>query len=205
MGAHAHARANVHRSAYHRRRHHLLRRPAQPHHGTRHRLRPLAALATRIVSLGNKRIQKSKRPGSSLCMSLRAVRLLDSPYLNITITSAYNVSDSMSATPMIKTMRIGPLAPGLRAIPSQAEAVALPWPMPQPSAATPKPNAAATSTRSTPGDTAPVVCANVTGTSTNTAARATANHSTFIAISVSPLYECAIRGWFPDTERPGSR
>src|SRR5215469_6499845 len=103
---------------------------------------------------------------------------------------------------MMNTIRIGPPAPGFRAVPSHAEAVALPWPMPQPSAASPNPTEAAAPTQSVPA-AAPVVCANAAGATTRAVANALKNHRTFFVI-LSPLYEFAVRRWFPDTEQPGS-
>src|SRR5579871_2448731 len=47
------------------------------------------------------------------------------------ITNVYNASDSISAKPRIRAKRIASLAPGLRAMPSQAAAVALACANPQ--------------------------------------------------------------------------
>lgn len=89
----------------------------------------------------------------------------------------------MSATPMMNALRIGPAAPGLRAVLSHAAAVALPCPKPPPAAAMPSASAAAKATQSVAlGAVAPEACANVAGARTSTVVRPVKNHITFFVI-----------------------
>src|SRR3954447_182455 len=69
-------------------------------------------------------------------------------------------SDSMSARPMIIDRRIAPAAPGLRAIPSHAAAIALACPMAPAAAAIPRTNAAEMAPHFTPPVPAAASCAN---------------------------------------------
>src|ERR1041385_1483483 len=69
-------------------------------------------------------------------------------------------SDSMRARPMIIDRRIAPAAPGLRAMPSPAAAIAFDWPIAPAAAAMPRTNAAETTPHCTPPPVAGA-CANV--------------------------------------------
>ena len=103
-------------------------------------------------------------------------------YLIKTISKAYSVSDSISATPIMKVMRMAPPAPGFRAMPSQADAVAIPWPIPQAAAVIPRAIAAATVIQFVVLAAAPEVCANVTGASINIPITAKTNQAAFFTI-----------------------
>ncbi len=71
--------------------------------------------------------RKTKTPRRSLVANTGARNsTVNGCYLIRTMTSAYSVSDSISATPMMNAIRTAPPAPGLRAVPSQAAAVASP-------------------------------------------------------------------------------
>lgn len=83
-----------------------------------------------LLARGVETVHQEKGPGS-LCgdpglRELKCFAPLSRDYLIRTMTSAYSVSDSISATPMMKAIRTAPPAPGLRAVPSQAAAVASP-------------------------------------------------------------------------------
>jgi len=148
MGADSHARSDVHRPAHHRQRHNLSWHPAQPANGMGYCVGQIAALAG-IQALRptlRRKLSSMYMPSHPLRLAFctpkkqkaRKLALREPParkpaepsdYLKSSIRTTANIysdSDSINTSPRIKEIRSGPAAPGLRAIPSQAEAVAFP-------------------------------------------------------------------------------
>src|SRR5690348_15033113 len=85
----------------------------------------------------------------------------------------------------MKALRIGPAAPGLRAVLSHAAAVALPCPRPPPAAAMPSARAAAKATQSVAfAAVPPAACAKVAGARTKAVVKAVKNHITFFVMFI---------------------
>src|SRR5271165_6805360 len=96
------------------------------------------------------------------------------------IASVKSTSVSTNTRPRIMAARIGPAAPGFRAMPSQAAEAIRPCPRPQPNAATPMPIATANAVRALllPA-AASVPCANAPGATNKTPASAVTTYITF--------------------------
>ncbi len=80
-----------------------------------------------LVGERTREAPKNKKPGSSLSASLRASNFSPTRYFTFknTIANVYSAMDSISTSAKINANRIAAAAPGLRARPSQAAAVAL--------------------------------------------------------------------------------
>lgn len=123
--------------------------------------------------------------------------------LSAIMASVNNTSVSTNTRPRIMAARIGPEAPGLRAMPSQAADAMRPWPSPQPNAAIPMPKATAIAASPLPPAAAcSVPCPNAAGATSSTATTAVITNMAFF---ITASFEIAARRWFPDTVQPGSR